>query len=144
MTEVSFHVRVADPLAHACRLVRKAWSTGAQVVVTAEPAVLRDLDTSLWTFAEREFLPHCMAGAVPPHVQARTPVVLAADPLAAGHRQVLVNLAPKVPEGFERFERLIEVVGSDAETHAEGRRRYRHYKDRGYELKHHDFSEPRA
>ncbi len=144
MTEVTFHVRVADPLAHACRLVRKAWASGAQVVVTAEPDVLRELDTSLWTFAERDFIPHCVAGAAPAHVQARSPVVLAADPLSGPHRQVLVNLAPRVPEGFERFERLVEVVGAEPEAHGEGRRRWKHYKDRGYALVHHDMSEPRA
>lgn len=144
MTEVAFHSNVAGKISHACRLVRKAWSSGARVVVTGEPSVLRELDVTLWTFAEREFIPHCIAGAAPAHVQARSPVVLAVAPMDAAHRQVLINLGSEVPEGFERFDRLIEVVSREPEDRGVARQRWKHYKDRGYALVNHDIGEARA
>jgi DNA polymerase-3 subunit chi len=57
-----------------------------------------------------------------------------------GPAAVLVNLHPEPPAFFSRFERLAEVVGADDEQLAAGRARYRFYRERGYELKSHDWS----
>ena len=58
MTEVEFHVNVPDRLQYACRLLRKAYRQGARVLVRAPAPRLMRLDRELWTFVEREFLPH--------------------------------------------------------------------------------------
>ena len=50
MTEVMFHLNVPDRLGYACRLLRKAYGSGAKVVVSAPPATLARLDVLLWTF----------------------------------------------------------------------------------------------
>jgi DNA polymerase-3 subunit chi len=134
MTGIEFHYGAPDKLAYTCRMLRKAAAKGAKVVVTAEPEFLRDLDTALWTFSALEFVPHCAAGA-PEAVLRATPIVLAASPGAAAHHQVLVNLGASVPDAFERFERLIEVVSLDEEDRLRARSRWKHYKGRGYELK---------
>lgn len=131
MTEVSFHVNAPDKLAYACRLLRKAVGSGARVVVTGEGDLLRELDAALWTFAPLEFVPHCRGGAQPA-VLVASPVVLAESAQDAPHQQVLVNLGAAVPQGFERFERLIEVVSQDEEELQLARRRWKHYADRGY------------
>ena len=47
MTAISFHVNLADPVAYACRLLRKAAGAGARVVVVGEPEQLRELDQAL-------------------------------------------------------------------------------------------------
>lgn len=141
MTEVKFHVNAADKLLYACRLLRKAVGTGARVVVTGPSAQLGELDVMLWTFSALDFVPHCQGGAAPAAVQSRTPVVLADSLQAVPHHQVLVNLGPSVPEGFERFERLIEVVGADEDDLQQGRRRWKHYKDRGYDVTKHELQE---
>ncbi|HZY19264.1 MAG TPA: DNA polymerase III subunit chi [Ramlibacter sp.] len=138
MTEIAFHVNTSDKLAYACRLLRKAWTTGAQVVVTGEPDLLRELDVSLWTFAPLEFVPHCYGATATDRVQARTPIVLADTPRGAPHHQVLVNLGPGVPDGFERFERLIELVGAQEQDLQAGRQRWKHYASRGYALQRHE------
>ena len=65
MTEVAFHFNAPDRLAYACRLLRKAVGSGARVVVTGEGGLLRELDTTLWTFAPLEFVPHCHSRAEP-------------------------------------------------------------------------------
>jgi len=138
MTGIQFHVNVPDKLDYACRLLRKAVKSGARVVVTGEPQLLRALATQLWTFSALEFIPHCHAATANAQVLAASPVVLAETPRGTPHQDVLVNLGglgARAPEGFERFGRLIEIVSGQPEDLAEGRQRWRHYADRGYELK---------
>ena len=137
MTEVAFHFNAPDKLGYACRLLRKAVGTGARVMVTGGAGTLRDLDVALWTFAPLEFLPHCSSEAAPATLAA-SPVVLAESVRTAPHRDVLVNLGGAVPEGFERFERLIEVVTEEEQDRLDARGRWKHYADRGYAIKKHD------
>jgi len=138
MTEVLFHFNVPDKLAYACRLLRKAAISGARVVVTGEPELLRSLDVELWTFSPLEFIPHCHAASAEPQVLAASPVVLAETARGTPHQQVLLNLGGRVPEGFERFERLNELVSQDEEDRAQARQRWKHYQDRGYAIQRHD------
>ena len=133
MTGVEFHFNAPDKIGYACRLLRKAARQGAQVAVTAEPAFLRELDMVLWTFEPLEFVPHCLANAAA-QVVAATPIVLCDDARSSPHHDVLVNLGSEVPDGFERFERLIEVVTLDGADRSAGRTRWNHYKSRGYEI----------
>ncbi|HSI52470.1 MAG TPA: DNA polymerase III subunit chi [Ramlibacter sp.] len=140
MTEVTFHFNAPDKVGHACRLLRKAVATGARVVVTGEERLLRELDTALWTFSPLEFVAHCMEPGSAAPVLAASPVVLAASPGKAPHQQVLVNLGAGVPEGFERFERLIEVVTTGDDDRQQGRQRWKHYADRGYAIAKHDLA----
>ena len=140
MTEVAFHFNVPDKLGYACRLLRKAAGTGSKVVVTGEADLLRALDTELWTFSALEFIAHCHAGSADAQVLAASPIVLADAPRATPHQEVLVNLGGRVPEGFERFERLIEVVAQDDGDRQQARLRWKHYADRGYAIKRHDLA----
>jgi DNA polymerase-3 subunit chi len=140
MTEVAFHFNAPDKLGYACRLLRKAWGSGARVVVTGASDLLQELDVTLWTFSALEFIPHCQAAAADDRVQARTPIVLAESPRSAPHQQVLVNLGGAVPDGFERFERLIEVVTQQDEDRLQARQRWKHYADRGYSMVRHDLA----
>lgn len=147
MTGIQFHVNVPDKLAYACRLLRKAVKSGARVVVTGEPQLLRALDTRLWTFSALEFLPHCHMAAAEPQVVAASPVVLSDATRGTPHHEVLVNLGGQgagVPEGFERFERLIEVLSAEPADLAEGRQRWRHYATRGYGLEKFDRAQQEA
>ena len=132
MTDIAFHVNLADPEGYACRLLRKASASGAQVVVVGDPAQLRALDQALWTFSPADFVAHAVAGATPAPVLARTPVVLAPEAAAAPHRQVLVNLGEEVPAGFDGFDRLIELVGNDPAALDSARRRWKHYQGSGH------------
>ncbi len=139
MTEIAFHFNAPDKVPYACRLLRKAVASKARAVVTAEAELLARLDTELWTFAPLEFIAHCRAGADAATL-ARSPVVLAGNPADAPYQQVLVNLGDAVPAGFERYERLIEVVTLDDEDRASARRRWKHYADRGYAIVRHDLA----
>lgn len=140
MTEVAFHFNAPDKVGYACRLLRKAVASGARVVVTGEPEQLRALDVELWTFSALDFVAHCHAAASSPQMMQPSPVVLADAPEAAPHRQVVVNLGAAVPAGFERFERLIEVVTVDEQDRTQARGRWKHYADRGYAITRHDLA----
>ncbi|MEY4265718.1 MAG: hypothetical protein RIS90_253 [Pseudomonadota bacterium] len=139
MTEIAFHFNAPDRLAYTCRLLRKAVAAGARLVVTGPAEALDRLDTELWTLSATDFVPHCRAQAEPA-LLAASPVVLASDPESAPHQQVLLNLGTGVPPGFERFERVIEVVGLDDTDRQQARTRWRHYADRGYAMTRHDLA----
>ena len=140
MTEVTFHFNAPDKLGYACRLLRKAAASGSKVAVTGEAGLLRELDTALWTFSPLDFVPHCHGASGSPVVLAASPVVLCDSARTAPHQQVLVNLGAPVPEGFERFERLIEVVTLDEGERQGARSRWKHYADRGYAIVRHDLA----
>ena len=53
---------------------------------------------------------------------------------------MLLNLHAEPPPFFSRFERLAELVASDERNVAAGRARFRFYRERGYELRQHDWS----
>ena len=139
MTEVAFHFNTPDRVAYACRLLRKAVASGAKLMVTGSPDTLQQLDSALWNFSPTDFVPHCHADDNALLVSA-SPVVLSASAQAGAHRQVLVNLDRKVPEGFEQFERVIELVGMDDEDRQLARRRWKHYVDLGYTITRHDLT----
>jgi DNA polymerase-3 subunit chi len=140
VTEVAFHFNVPDKLGYACRLLRKASAKGSRVVVTGAPDMLQTLDTELWTFSALEFIAHCYVPTAQPHVVAASPVLLADSPRGTPHQEVLVNLGAQVPEGFERFERLIELVSEQPEDRQQARTRWKHYADRGYAITRHDLA----
>ncbi|MBL8349516.1 MAG: DNA polymerase III subunit chi [Burkholderiaceae bacterium] len=137
MTRVDFHTGVADPLGHTCRLVRKAWRSGHRVVVTGSPELLARLDLALWTFDPGDFIPHARlrAGQAAASLLERTPVWLADRPgdapAAEGVGEVLVNLGPETPAGFERYPRVIEIVAQPDDAVASGRQRWRRYQSLG-------------
>ena len=139
MTEVAFHFNVPDKLAYACRLLRKAYAAGGQVGVVGPAPALEALDARLWSFSALDFIPHCNAGAPAP-VLAATPIVLAEACAQLPLAGVLVHLGDQVPAGFERFERLIELVAEDPADRSAARARWRHYAERGYAIKRHDLA----
>lgn len=139
MTEVAFHFNAPDRVAYACRLLRKAVTSGAKVVVTGLPDTLRQLDAALWTMSPTDFVPHCHLEDAP-GIVAASPVILAASTQSVPHQQVLLNLGHAVADGFERFERVIEVVGMDDEDRQLARSRWKHYADRGYTITRHDLT----
>lgn len=142
MTEVAFHFNLADKVGYTCRLLRKAYRSGGPVGVVGEAELLRTLDSQLWEFSALDFIPHCGPDAEPA-VRAASPIVLVTDAASLKHSETLIHLGSSVPSGFERFQRLIEIVGSDAEDRRLARERWRYYADRGYTLKSHDMGEHR-
>lgn len=135
MTEIAFHFNAPDKQAYACRLLRKALAQGARVTVTADATTLSRLDTLLWTFSQTDFIAHVRLPATP-HELNLAPVVLTADATVSElpHRDVLVNLGTALPGGFDRFQRVIEVVGMDDADRQLARARWKQYATQGYDI----------
>ena len=117
---------------------------GGCTAVVAEATALAQLDVDLWGVSPTDFVPHCIGNA-PPAVQARSAVVLVnhTDQVTAPYG-VLVNLGADVPQGFEKFDRLIEVVSTDAADREQARNRWRLYTGQGYAIIPHDLNLKRA
>lgn len=145
MTRVDFYllpdVDIDAKYRFACRLALRAIRAGQQVHIrTASAELGAMLDDLMWAYPEDRFVPHSLAPALAPAPDAASaPVRIGHGEPAPGADDVLVNLADDVPEFFARFERVAEVV--TAPERAGGRARYRHYRERGYPLFHHDLDD---
>jgi DNA polymerase-3 subunit chi len=134
--QVEFHTGVADPVHFACRLLRKAHRQGARLLVTAPPETLGALDQALWTFEAQEFVPHVRLPGPAAALAPRTPIWLATA-APEGAPRLLVNLGAAPPAAAEAFDRIIEIVGADADARQAGRARWRHYEAWGLKPVHH-------
>lgn len=140
MTAVAFHFNVPDRRAYTCRLLRKAYRSGARVVVTGESTQLAELDRLLWTFEALEFIPHwrgASADELPARLQA-TPVLLSPGHSARFGHDVLVNLGRDVPQAYTQYQRVIEIVGRDDLDREGARGRWRQYSAEGCSIERHE------
>lgn len=138
MTTVDFYFNAAERLQVACRLAGKALRQKKRMLIYAPDAETASrVDRMLWTWPATAFVPHCMAHDP---LAPDTPVLIAADAQSPDGCEVLLNLAAECPPHFERFERLLEVVGSEDAEREAGRNRYRFYRDRGYRIANHDLA----
>lgn len=135
MTRIDFHTNIADKVSYACRLARKAYAAhGKLVVLAADATQAAALNSALWTVGETDFLPHALAGDA---LAAQSPIIVT-DSVEGEfpHYDMLVNLAPATPPRFERFQRVFEIISTDEEDAAAGRKRYMAYKQQSYSLTH--------
>ena len=139
MTSIDFYFNAEDRLQVACRLAAKAVSQKKRMLVYApEPDLAGRIDRMLWTWPATGFVPHCLAHDA---LAAQTPVLIAADQ-ASADCEVILNLSSVCPPHFERFGRLLELVGADEDEKKAGRERFKFYRDRGYQIASHDLAKP--
>ena len=140
MTAIDFYTHVTDRLEVAIKLVAKAFAQHGSVRVLTDDAAATDaLDRLLWLHPPIGFLPHCRIGH---RLAAETPILVDHALEHQGPAAVLINLHMSPPPFFSRFERLAEIVGTDEAEAAAARKRYRFYRERGYELRTHSLAEP--
>ncbi len=138
MTRVDFYTGSKDKLRTACQLSHKAMQNGVRVILSAPDASTSEaLDKLLWHYPATAFVPHCRADA---EEAAQMPVVLDHGSEKFPHHDLLISLHDECLAFFSRFERVIEIIGNDAEDSRSGRLRFKFYRDRGYELRHFDLS----
>lgn len=136
--QVSFHFNAPDKLDYACRFIRKAMRHDARVTVVAPLERLRQLSARLWKLGSHEFLAHAVQGDDVQLMQL-APVVLVENVAHTTHYEVLLHLGWEVPEGFESFSKVVEVVSSfDEQDRAQARERWRTYQLMGHTIERHD------
>ena len=130
--------------ATACRIAEKAWRHGHRVHLHAgSPESARRLDDLLWTWRDESFVPHAVCGAndvandAAGGVSGGVSVTIGWGALPEFAGDVLLNLDSRVPDGFERFARIAEVVGGADSARDDGRERFRRYRAHGCELRTH-------
>jgi DNA polymerase III subunit chi len=138
MTKVDFYTGSPDKLRTACQLSHKAMQGGVRTVISLPDAASSGaLDKLLWHYPSTAFIPHCHCDA---DEAAQMPVVLNMGNDKFPHHELLISLHNECSPFFSRFERVIEIVGTDAEDSRMGRERFKFYRDRGYELRHIDLT----
>jgi DNA polymerase-3 subunit chi len=121
MTRIDFYFNADSKLRTACRLAAKVLRQRLRVLIYApDETIARDIDEALRAF------------------------VITSDADAAIHDEVLLNLHGEAPRFFSRFTRLVEIVGCEQDDREAARRRFRFYRDRGYEIHHHDVANERT
>lgn len=139
MTKVDFYTGSTDKLRTACQLSHKAMQNGVRVLLSAPDAETTDkLDKLLWQYPATAFMPHCRSDAAEAE---QMPVLLNHGSERFPHHDLLISLHDECVPFFSRFERVIEIIGNDAEDSRLGRERYKFYRDRGYELRHIDLTD---
>jgi DNA polymerase-3 subunit chi len=117
-------------LSLACRLAEKAYLASQSVLIWhSEPTELKALDDLLWTFRDGSFIPHEILGAEA--ATAEAPVLLSAAAVPAGAVDVIINLAPAIPDLVAQSKRVIEIVDGDEGRRKAGRARWEAYRKRG-------------
>jgi len=142
VTQVDFYVVDSDlgdaRLRIVCRIAEKANDANQHVFIYGCSDVeAKKLDELLWTLSQGSFIPHKIVREGAEAAPAE-PVVIGLDRGPLGDRwDLMINLAPDVPEFFSRYRRVAEIVDGDASRRAQSRDRYRFYRDRGYTLNTH-------
>jgi len=142
VTQVDFYVVDSDlgdaRLRIVCRIAEKANDANQHVFIYGCSDVeAKKLDELLWTLSQGSFIPHKIVREGAEAAPAE-PVVIGLDRGPLGDRwDLMINLAPDMPEFFSRYRRVAEIVDGDASRRAQSRDRYRFYRDRGYTLNTH-------
>lgn len=137
MTEIAFHFNVPERNRYLGLLLKKVIGKGHKVVVLAPPTEHDALKHALHTLDAEQFVPACSNNA-PDNVRNRSSVVFSDTPLETPHHDVLVNLTSTVSSGFERYNKVLEIVDETEENKHHARERWRYYSHRGYPIQRFD------
>ena len=143
MTKIDFYqIDNEPPLMFACRLIDKIYHQGHQIHVhTGDAEQTEALDQLLWTFRPERFVPHEVGQAetdlAATETKRQVPVRICHASEPVQHQDVLINLAPRVPDFFSRFVRVAELVPVEQNSRLAARANYKFYQDRGYPLDYH-------
>ena len=118
---------------YTCRIIEKAFNNGFRIYIhTDTPDDAQNFDAQLWTFGDISFVPHEL---YPPQVDQDVPVLISHNNAIPTEfsQDTLVNLTPSILPFYQQFSRFIESIPNDENLKAEARKRFKAYKDTGYE-----------
>jgi DNA polymerase-3 subunit chi len=119
-------------LLFACKLIEKAYTDKQVIYIHTESIEAAEyMDDLLWSFRDDSFLPHTL---VDTKHNDLPPILIGYEQAPETHQSVLVNLAKQVPEFYNQYQRIIEIVFSDPDVQQLARERYKHYRDQGHDI----------
>lgn len=138
MLKIDFYILQKDaPNAEwlfACKLIEKAYERGHQIYIhCASEKDAQAFDELLWEFNPLSFIPHHIQGEGP---EPPPPVQIGFQP-SSNFRDILINLAPDVPEFYSQFKRIFEIVPQDETQKIIKRTHYKFYQSQQYPIENH-------
>lgn len=140
MSKINFYLlndgQSTEQYVFACRLCEKILSQKLKTYIhtdTQEQA--QYLDDLLWSYRPESFLPHCMVDI---ELDEDVSIVIGYADKFLEKSDVLINLSQDIPEFHTNFSRIVEIIPSDDEAKAQGRLRWKLYKDAGNEIEAHN------
>lgn len=139
MPRIDFYIlENSDPsgrLRLACRLIEKAYKNKHRVYINAENETqAKQLDELLWTYREDSFLPHNLYGDGP---ELAPPIQIGYLVTPEKHRDILLNLSKTIPDFYQQFARVLEIVSTDADIQNAARENYKQYRTQGHDINTH-------
>jgi len=117
-------------LMNACRIIEKAYLKSHQIYVFCADQIQADtLDKLLWEFKDISFIPHNISDAPVWIGYAESPFPHFSD--------ILINLAQNIPDFFNHFQRIIEIIPENPKSRENAREKYRFYRENQCELHSH-------
>jgi len=142
MSRVDFYILPDNTLQSmqqfACKLTEKAWQQGHRILIHTDSAEQsRALDDLLWSFRDGSFIPHAISGET---TDVEQPVLISHQPLVSDNIQLMINLSSRAASADSNYVRIAEVINQSPQRKLSGREHYKIYRDKGYELHHHEMS----
>ena len=125
---------------YACRIIEKAYSAGHRVYIhTATLEDAQNFDAQLWTFRDISFVPHEIYNQKP---ESDAPVLIGYDIKPTEQKDILINIAAEIPEFYQQFNHIIEVVPNNDKLKKAARKKYKIYQEQGYQMENFNISAP--
>jgi DNA polymerase III subunit chi len=139
MTRIYFYFNVANKQQAIAKMVRAGIAKRRQITITvADAEAGTTLSAALWGASEDSFLPNVAVGS---ETTELTPVHLHWQDAPLYQDDMLINMHVTEPTFFSRFRHLVELVGIDETDKEQARKRFKFYRDRGYEIKSTDYAQ---
>lgn len=133
---VSKDTTAQSALSTVCRIAEKAFNAGFKIhICTQDDLDTETLDTLLWTYRDRSFLPHEIF--FDSHTDS--PITISTE-FGPADADMLINTSSKTPKNIEQFQRIAEIIDNQDKSIRAGRERYRFYREQGYDPQHHEVS----
>lgn len=120
-----------------CALIEKLYAHHHKVYVYCQqPHEAAQFNELLWTFKEESFIPHSLVGE---HTIEDSPIQIGLQAPSPEFHDVLILLTaiPKVPDFYQQFSRIVEIVDPEPSTKEILRDHYQFYRSQQVEIKTH-------
>lgn len=118
-----------------CLLLEAPYAADQPVYVrTASADDAKQLDELLWTYRDDSFLAHQITAQAN---AALAPIEIGVSDAPIRKTGVMVNLTKEIPDFYQEFNRVIEIVFDEPLVQQQARERFRQYREQGCELNTH-------
>lgn len=138
-TQIDFYTNVANVALFSAQLAATVYKKKSRLLILFEDApAMTAFGVKLWGITPTAFIPNCL---VDDAVALETPIWLTTQLPVENSPDVLLNLSAQLPPKMQKFNRILEIVGTDPASLSFARNRYKYYKDQGFLIIHHDMKD---